>query len=307
MTGRRVRDLAARLVPPLCAAVALLGLWELWVRWTHTPRFLFCAPSEIVRDAMARAGELAMATWKTTIAVAWGFALSAVVGIAVGVMLSSSRLLERALYPFTVILQTVPLVAIAPMLVIWLHAGVQAVSVCAFIVSLFPVITNTLSGIRSIPHPQVELFRLYGARPWAVLTKLKLPGAVPSIMAGLRIAAGLDRDVEALALVELVVRGGVEPAELRLRGPVQLQGDRGRRARPARGARRRPRRSRGRSRGRLLRLLVALAARAERDRKHERDAGGAGNDSSDHCILRVHGAGRGQSGRSDTCHLYIRT
>ena len=191
MTPRRLRDFAARLVPPLCAALAVLALWELWVRWTDPPRFLFCAPSEIWRDATARAGELGMATWNTAVAVAWGFSLSAVVGVAAGVILSSNRLLERALYPFTVVLQTVPLVAIAPMLVIWLHAGVQAVSVCAFIVSLFPVITNTLSGVRSIPQPQVELFSLYGARPWAVLTKLKLPGAVPSIMAGLRIAAGL--------------------------------------------------------------------------------------------------------------------
>jgi len=191
VSSRRLRDVAARLVPPLCAALAMLALWELWVRWTDPPRFLFCAPSEILRDAIARAGELGMATWKTTVAVAWGFALSAVVGVGAGVILSSNRLVERALYPFTVILQTVPLVAIAPMLVIWLHAGVQAVAVCAFIVSLFPVITNTLSGIRSIPTAQVELFWLYGARPWALLFKLKLPGAVPSIMAGLRIAAGL--------------------------------------------------------------------------------------------------------------------
>ena len=191
MTARRLRDLAAQLVPPLCAALAMLALWELWVRWTDPPRFLFCAPSEIWRDATARAGELGKATWNTAVAVAWGFSLSAVVGVAAGVILSSNRLLERALYPFTVVLQTVPLVAIAPMLVIWLHAGVQAVAVCAFIVSLFPVITNTLTGIRSIPTPQVELFSLYGARPWSLLFKLKLPGAVPSIMAGLRVAAGL--------------------------------------------------------------------------------------------------------------------
>jgi NitT/TauT family transport system permease protein len=191
VTARDLRDLAARLAPPLCAALVILAIWELWVRWTDPPRFLFCAPSEIWRDATARAGELGMATWKTTVAVAWGFALSAVVGVAAGVILSSNRVLERALYPFSVILQTVPLVAIAPLLVIWLHAGVQAVSVCAFIVSLFPVITNTLTGIRSIPTPQVELFWLYGARPWARLWKLKLPGALPSIMAGLRVAAGL--------------------------------------------------------------------------------------------------------------------
>jgi NitT/TauT family transport system permease protein len=114
-----------------------------------------------------------------------------VVGVAAGVILSTNRLVEYAFYPFTVILQTVPLVAIAPLLVVWLHAGVQAVSVCAFIVSVFPVITNTLSGIRSIPRPQVELFWMYGAGPWARLFKLKLPGALPSIMAGFRIAVGL--------------------------------------------------------------------------------------------------------------------
>jgi NitT/TauT family transport system permease protein len=191
VTARRLRELAARLAPPLGMALALLAVWELWVRWTDPPRFLICAPSEIWRDATARAGELAAATWNTAVAVLWGFALSAVVGVATAVVLSSSRWAERAVYPFTVILQTVPLVAIAPMLVIWLHAGVRAVAVCGFIVSLFPVITNTLSGIRSIPQPQVELFWLYGARPWAVLWKLKLPGAIPSIMAGFRIAAGL--------------------------------------------------------------------------------------------------------------------
>lgn len=187
----RVRELVVRSIPPLCVAVAVLVLWELWVRWTNPPRFLFCAPSDIWRDARARADELGMATWNTIVAVTWGFGLSVVTGIAGGVMLSSSRLMERAFYPYTVVLQTVPLVAIAPMLVIWLDAGVQAVSVCAFIVSLFPVITNTLSGIRSIPSAQVELFWLYRARPAARLFKLKLPGALPSIMAGLRIAAGL--------------------------------------------------------------------------------------------------------------------
>jgi NitT/TauT family transport system permease protein len=85
----------------------------------------------------------------------------------------------------------VPLESIAPMLVIWLDTGLKSVAVCAFIVSLFPVITNTLSGVRSIPAAQVELFWLYRAGPWARLWKLKLPGALPSIMAGLRIAAGL--------------------------------------------------------------------------------------------------------------------
>jgi NitT/TauT family transport system permease protein len=187
----RLAGTAARLLPPLAATALVLVVWELGVRWARPPRFLFCAPSDVAREAVARAGELAMATWNTTVAVAGGFALSALVGVAAGMLLSSSRLLERAFYPFTVTLQTVPLVSIAPMLVIWLGAGLKSVAVCAFIVSLFPVITNTLTGVRSIPSAQVELFWLYRAGAWARLTKLKLPGALPSIIAGLRIAAGL--------------------------------------------------------------------------------------------------------------------
>jgi NitT/TauT family transport system permease protein len=179
------------MLPPLLTAIGILSAWELLVLWIEPRQFVFCAPSAIWREGTARAGELAGATWKTTEAVLWGFGLSTVLGIAVGVVLSASRLLERAFYPFTVVLQTVPLVAIAPMLVMWLGAGVRSVSVCAFVVSLFPVITNTLTGIRSIPTAQVELFSLYGARRWARLCKLKLPGAIPNIMAGLRIAAGL--------------------------------------------------------------------------------------------------------------------
>ncbi len=171
--------------------VLVLLLWELAVAVFEPPAFLLCAPSDIGRESVAHAGELGRALWITTIAVAGGFGLSLVFGVASGVALARSRMLERAFYPFTVLLQTVPLVAIAPMLVIWLDAGLRAVVVCAFIVSLFPVITNTLLGIRAIPAPQRELFHLYGAGGWARLCKLELPGAIPSILAGLRVAAGL--------------------------------------------------------------------------------------------------------------------
>ena len=187
----RAKNWLTSVGPPLVVFVAVLLLWELLVYWLEPRKFVFCGPSDIWRESIENAGELASATLMTTIAVLVGFALSMVFGIVSAVVLSASRVLERAFYPFTVILQTVPLVAIAPMLVIWLDAGLPAVSVCAFIVSLFPVITNTLTGIRSIPQPQVELFALYGASPWDELLKLKLPGAVPSIMAGMRIAAGL--------------------------------------------------------------------------------------------------------------------
>jgi NitT/TauT family transport system permease protein len=100
-------------------------------------------------------------------------------------------LLERALYPYTLFLQTVPIVAIAPLLVLWFGPGQRAVAASAFIVSVFPVIANTLSGIRSVDPALRDLFRLYGARRFATLLKLELPSALPHIFTGLRIASGL--------------------------------------------------------------------------------------------------------------------
>jgi NitT/TauT family transport system permease protein len=178
-------------LPPLVVLVATLIVWEAAVAVFEPPRFLFCAPSDVWAALTREAGPLARATGMTTISVLLGFGVAAIAGVAAAVALSAARLLERAFYPFTVFLQTVPLVAIAPMLVLWLDPGIPAVSVCAFIVCLFPVITNTLLGIRSIPREQVELFALYGASRWQRLFKLELPGALPHILTGLRVAAGL--------------------------------------------------------------------------------------------------------------------
>jgi NitT/TauT family transport system permease protein len=108
------------------------------------------------------------------------------------VALASSRPLERALYPYTVFLQTVPIVAIAPILVLWFGPGFRSVAVAALIVSVFPVIANTLSGLRSVDPALRDLFRLYGASRAATLIRLSLPAAVPSIVTGLRVAAGLS-------------------------------------------------------------------------------------------------------------------
>ncbi|WP_428263519.1 ABC transporter permease [Haliangium sp.] len=185
------RGVGRALVPPLVVLVSGLALWELAVWIAQPPKFLFCAPSDVWTALVEDAAALVRATLMTTISVLVGFGLAAGLGIAGAVLLASNRVLERAFYPFTVFLQTVPLVAIAPMLVLWLDPGIPAVSVCAFIVCLFPVITNTLIGIRSIPRPQVELFLLYGASRRQALFKLELPGALPNIMTGLRIAAGL--------------------------------------------------------------------------------------------------------------------
>jgi NitT/TauT family transport system permease protein len=120
-----------------------------------------------------------------------GFTLSALVGVVIAILLSTSRLVQRAFYPYTVFFQTVPIIAIAPMLVLWFDFGLKAIAVAAFIASIFPVIANTLAGLLSTDPALGDMFRLYGAGRFSTLIKLKLPSALPNIITGLRIAAGL--------------------------------------------------------------------------------------------------------------------
>jgi NitT/TauT family transport system permease protein len=121
-----------------------------------------------------------------------GFGLSLFLGTSAGIVLSLSPIIERGLYPYALFLQTVPIVAVAPLLVLWFGPGLRAVAVSAFIVSVFPVIANTLAGIRGVDPRLRDLFRLYGASRFDTLFKLELPFALPSIATGLRVASGLS-------------------------------------------------------------------------------------------------------------------
>jgi NitT/TauT family transport system permease protein len=178
-------------LPPVIALLAILAVWEGLVRALDVQAFLLPPPSAVLTAAVHDGRELAASAWVTAEAALLGFGLSALLGILVAVVLASSRMLERALYPYTLILQTVPIVAIAPLLVLWFGPGQRAVAASAFIVSVFPVIANTLSGVRSVEPALRDMFRLYGARRLATLLKLELPGALPNIFTGLRIASGL--------------------------------------------------------------------------------------------------------------------
>lgn len=185
------RRLLRTVVPPLATFVAANLAWEGVVRLFAVPAYLLPAPSAIVLALARHAGTLLRGVAITGEAALIGFALSAVVGVAAAVAISSARWAERALYPFTVFLQTVPLVAIAPLLVVWLGFGIRPVAVAAFVVSVFPVIVNTVTGLRSTEPALLDLFRLAGASRRARLLKLRLPFALPSIFAGLKVAAGL--------------------------------------------------------------------------------------------------------------------
>ena len=185
------RSALAAAGPPLLSLVLLLGAWEVLVRVLAVPVYLLPPPSQIATAFAADAGTLGLATLTTAKSALVGFALSTVIGVLVAVALSASRLLERAFYPYAVFLQTVPIVAIAPLLVLWFGPGERAVSVSAFIVSVFPVVANALTGLRSVEPALRDLFRLYGAGKLRTLVLLSLPSSLPSIVTGLRIAGGL--------------------------------------------------------------------------------------------------------------------
>jgi NitT/TauT family transport system permease protein len=178
-------------LPSFAALTLLLGVWELGVRVVGVPAYVLPPPSLVAAAGVANAGMLLSAAWCTARAALTGFALSAVLGVAAAIVLASSRLLERALSPYTVFLQTVPIVAIAPLLVQWFGPGFRSIAASALIVSLFPVIASTLAGLRSVDPALRDLFRLYGATRPAALILLELPSAVPHIVTGLRVAAGL--------------------------------------------------------------------------------------------------------------------
>ena len=187
----RLRRLAATFGPPIAIAIVAMVVIELYVRARHTPIYLVPRPSKVLGSLADEHDYLVAALWTTTKATLIGFILSTVLGIAMALVLASSVWVRRALSPYTVFFQTVPIIAIAPMLSIWLAPGLKAVSACAFIVSVFPVIANTLAGLVATDPALVDLFRLYGAGRTATMFKLRFPSALPNVFTGLRVAAGL--------------------------------------------------------------------------------------------------------------------
>jgi NitT/TauT family transport system permease protein len=197
-------------LPPLVPLVIALALAEMAVRASWLPAYLVPAPSRVLRTLFATGhdrADLWGALGQTTLAAAAGFAISAVAGLVVAVALASAGWVQRAFYPYAVFFQTVPIIAIAPLLVIWIGYGTPTVVASAVIVSVFPVIANTLSGLLSTDPALRDLFRLYGATPTAALVKLRLPYALPNILTGLRVAAGLA--VIGAIVGEFITGGGL--------------------------------------------------------------------------------------------------
>jgi NitT/TauT family transport system permease protein len=180
-----------KLLPPLIPFVVVTFALEWMVRAGVVAAYLVPAPSAVFRALLDNRDELSAAMAKTSTGALVGFALSTLSGIVIAVLLSSSRAIQRSFYPYAVFFQIVPIIAIAPLLVIWFGYGMKTVIASAFIVSIFPVIANTLQGLLSTDPALRDLFRLYGASSTVTLVKLRFPAALPQILTGLRVASGL--------------------------------------------------------------------------------------------------------------------
>lgn len=177
---------------PMIAFVLFLTLWQTIPLVLGLPHYILPKPTDVWEATIADWTLLSEAIRITIFESVIGFLLSAVIGIGVSVLLASSKILERSIYPYAIILQTIPVVAVAPIVVIWFGAGFNSIVVISFLIGFFPVISNTLMGLNSVDKNMDELFTLYNASKWQRMWKLRIPAAMPYIMTGLKISCTLS-------------------------------------------------------------------------------------------------------------------
>lgn len=187
MTGGRLFGLAL----PALAGAMVLGGWEALVRVYAVPPYVLPGPLAICRALVEDWGLLGGALVMTLRIALLALLAAVTLGGLLAVLFAQSRILERALFPYAVILQVTPIVAIAPLILIWTDDVTLSLLICAWIVAFFPVLSNTVLGLNSADANLVDLFRLYGATRWQALWLLRLPSALPFFLAGLRVAGGL--------------------------------------------------------------------------------------------------------------------
>lgn len=190
------RTLLARLARlpwllPLCVAALLLGGWQTWVTVADIPPYLLPSPWRIAQTLTSDWGLLSAAWWVTVKITLWAFVCAALLGMAVAFAFVQSRWIEAAFFPYAVLLQVTPIVAIAPLIIIWVKDPTWSLVLCATLVALFPIIANTTQGLRSVSPGLAAYFALQGASRWQMLWRLRLPSALPYVLTGWRISGGL--------------------------------------------------------------------------------------------------------------------
>jgi NitT/TauT family transport system permease protein len=180
-----------KIIPPVLILVLFLGGWHLGAMM-YDMAFLLPTPSAVAQQWLADF-DIIMTGLRITFTAAFtGYIIAAVLGIAVATIMSLSKILERSLYPYAILLQTVPVVAVAPLIVLWFGFEINSIIIISVIIALFPIINNTLLGLKSTNTTLVEMFNYHNTNKFTTFVKLRFPAAIPNIIAGLKISAGLS-------------------------------------------------------------------------------------------------------------------
>ncbi|MBJ7555589.1 ABC transporter permease [Marinomonas spartinae] len=180
-----------QIAAPIAVGVIFLLLWELIVRALGIAPYILPDPVAIFEALVDNWGVLFHALWVTLTVTFFAFAISVVLGVACSLLFIQSKWIEVSFFPYAILMQVTPIVAIAPLIIIWINDTTWALVVCAVIMAIFPVISNTTLGLRSVDPNLLNMFRMYRASRWQELVRLRIPGALPYFFGGLRISSGL--------------------------------------------------------------------------------------------------------------------
>lgn len=178
--------------PAAWSLLIIVVLWELAVRIGNVPKFMLPAPSVIAQEFIDYGHRLLPNAGVTLFEVLFGFALSVLISIPLAVVIVYSRVIERILYPLIVSSQTVPMVAVAPLLLTWFGYGMTPKIVIVILQTFFPIVVNTVMGLNSASREMIYLAKSMGASNWQIFWKFRLPQALPSIFAGLKLATAMS-------------------------------------------------------------------------------------------------------------------
>jgi NitT/TauT family transport system permease protein len=190
MIGDR-RVALLRIAAPFAVAVIVLAGWQIVVTVNDVPPYLVPSPWLVAKTLYADRVLLVHSLGVTLGIALTALALATLAGVATALLFVQSRWLEMSLFPYAILLQVTPIVSIAPLIIIWVHDTRAALVLCAVVVAIFPIISNTTLGLRSVDRDLLDFFRLARATRWQTLWRLRVPSALPYFFGGLRIASGL--------------------------------------------------------------------------------------------------------------------
>jgi NitT/TauT family transport system permease protein len=180
-----------RLIYPLVGFALILAFWQAYVDLFHVSRIVLPSPSDIIKVSWQRYDLLLNETWPTFLESVYGFALALLIGVPMAVCVANSRILNLSLYPILIATQSVPKVAIAPIILVWFGLGMQSKLAIAFLVAFFPVVVDTATGLQATPPGLIELGRSLRASRWQMFWKVQLPAALPFVFSGAKVAVTL--------------------------------------------------------------------------------------------------------------------